>query len=341
FTSPASTQIYGQTQVNPLAGSAGLVFTLTLIIVSYEPIRRKFYSNFYMHHRIFSLLAILTIMIHSTVVRYAMIVPLISYGLSGVLRLRAFCQRYDATAEIGEGSIVILTLPSTKRTSQWAQGMNPSSYFYIQVPSISVVEWHPFSAVVTPMSDTITFYLKTMGKGKFVDSLYNVVKTRTNHGRATIPVLIGGPYGKLSVDILQYQVVILVAGGIGITPMLSLVNQFRNKQGKAGGVFHLYWTVREVNSLLMVDKQMYPLPQSLVHKFYVTAASTEGQITTSSGLQQHYYAKRPVWDELINPVAFVGKSVCVLTCGPGQLTRDIQRVARQCGYDFHKEEFEF
>ncbi|OQR83962.1 transmembrane protein [Achlya hypogyna] len=341
FTSPSSTQLYGQTAVVPLPGLAGLILAISLGTMGYEPIRRKYYATFYMHHRIVSLLVFLFVLLHSAVIRYAMIVPLILYGLSGIVRVRAFCNRYDAPVASTGNKTVTIVLPSTSQTKHWAATMPPSAFFYVQVPGISAIEWHPLTAVATPDGASIGFVLKAMTPGRFADEVVADVLRRTGSGRATMPVVVGGPYGYASVNILEYQAVIFVAGGVGITPMLSLVNQFRNKQGKGGSAFHLYWVVRDVNDLLMAEALMYPLPDTLRHRFFVTAAAEEGKVLTTGGGSQSFYPRRPKWPELINNVAFVGKSACVLACGPDALIREVQGLARKCGFDFHKEEFAF
>ncbi|EQC28923.1 hypothetical protein SDRG_13264 [Saprolegnia diclina VS20] len=338
FTSPASTQVYGQTQVIPLAGLVALGCFLTLVIGGYEPIRRRFYALFQLHHRVFSLIGLVALLLHSTVVRYMMLLPLVVYDLSGVLRLRAFCQTFDARVDVTAENVVTLVLPPTDQTKRWASTMNPSSFFYVRVPSVSGLEWHPFSAIVTPDGNSIGFCLKVMTKHRFVDDVFQYARSQQ---AMTLPTMVGGPYGKLSLDLGRYDVVLLVAGGIGVTPMLSLVNQFRHVNLKVGNKLRLFWSVREASELLCADRLMFPLPASLYHRFYVTKASDEGQVMSESSGPVIYYPGRMVLDEIVNNIAYVGKSVCVLACGPPGLVADTQRHARKCGFDFHKEEFLF
>ncbi|KDO16700.1 hypothetical protein SPRG_17760 [Saprolegnia parasitica CBS 223.65] len=216
--------------------------------------------------------------------------------------------------------------------------MNPASFFYVQVPSVSRFEWHPFSAIVTPDGNSIGFCLKVRTKHRFVDDVYEYARTQQ---AMTLPIAVGGPYGKLSLDLGRYDVVLMVSGGIGVTPMLSLVNQFRHVERKVGSKLHLFWSVREASELLCADRLMFPLPESLHHRFHVTEASDEGHVMSESSGPVMYYPGRMVLDEIVNNVAYVGKAVCVLACGPPGLVVDTQRHARQCGFDFHKEEFLF
>ncbi|OQR89204.1 transmembrane protein, partial [Thraustotheca clavata] len=284
---------------------------------------------------------LIALLLHSTVVRYAMMVPLLLYLLSGVLRVRAYCQKFEARAEVTSNNVVSLVLPMNQRTHLWAHTMNPSSYFFLQVPSVSGIEWHPFSAIVTPTGDSIGFCMKGLTPGRFVDSLHKEVVNRSSQGQTTIPVLVGGPYGKLSVNLDQYDDVVMIAGGIGITPLLSIVNQCVANAAKQKAKFHLYWSVRDTGDLLCAERLMYPLPEALHHRFYVTNATEPGVVMGEIAGPVPYFHGVVVMDELVNNVAFVGRSVCVLACGPPGLSKLAQTQARKCGFDFHKEEFLF
>ena len=49
----------------------------------------------------------------------------------------------------------------------------------------------------------------------------------TRHGNVYYPIKIAGPYGSLSVDLSKYRHIIVISGGIGITPMIPILKQFR------------------------------------------------------------------------------------------------------------------
>ena len=74
-----------------------------------------------------------------------------------------------------------------------------------------------FTTLVTPGQSQLDFYIKNMGPGTWTDKLY---KMALNNPSVTVE----GPYGKitLGVDLQNSDNVILCAGGIGITPMMSI-----------------------------------------------------------------------------------------------------------------------
>uniref|UniRef100_K3X902 DOMON domain-containing protein n=1 Tax=Globisporangium ultimum (strain ATCC 200006 / CBS 805.95 / DAOM BR144) TaxID=431595 RepID=K3X902_GLOUD len=61
---------------------------------------------------------------------------------------------------------------------------------------------------------------QAMGAGSFTQKLLEAGEKEKN-----LSVHLCGPFGRLSVNVDEYEVVVIVAGGVGITPMMSLLNQ--------------------------------------------------------------------------------------------------------------------
>lgn len=68
-------------------------------------------------------------------------------------------------------------------------------------------------------------------------------------------------------------------------------------------------------------------------------ARTNGVLTRANGETVSYCGGHAILDELINTSRFSGRKVTVVACGPPTLTVEAQKLARDCGYDFHKEVF--
>ncbi|KAF0700500.1 Aste57867_8984 [Aphanomyces stellatus] len=156
-----------------------------------------------------------------------------------------------------------------------------------------------------------------------------------------LSILVSAPYGHTAVDVPTYDEVILIAGGIGITPMLNLVNQAR-LLGDASKKIHLHWAVRHPDELLCADSLMFssPFPDNVHAKFYASSAPEAGSVMSETGDQVTFFRGRPNMDEILNnSQQFMGKRVCVLACGPPAMVRDAQIQARSVGLDFHKEVF--
>ncbi|CAK4136211.1 unnamed protein product [Aphanomyces euteiches] len=333
----ASTESYGVQQVKTLFGLVAFICFLTMTVLSIEPIRRRWYETFYYHHRVASVIGLVFVLLHSKTVQYAMILPLVIYVLSGLFRFRAFFNRFDASIKVHGTNIMLLKLPVTPQTTKWATTANPCAFFWVNVPSVSRLEWHPFSAIVTPDGQSIAFCMKAPTPKGFVAKV--VLQAIQATDSCKLSIVVGGPYGKPALDVNNYANLVLIAGGIGVTPMVNLINQFRHSQSKT--LLHLVWVVREPEELLAVEDVMFPLPDNVKAAFYVSGATARGSIVNSAGDDVVYAEGKPVLDEIINTSRFTNQSVGVLACGPPGLVHEAQWFSHNCGYDFHKEIFTF
>jgi len=110
-------------------------------------------------------------------------------------------------------------------------------YYWINVPAVSVVEWHPFSVseikLGKPGNSTdgvLSFHVKAMPGESWTAKLARLVSTGRAHeatGQVDVEVKLRGPYGSLSVNLADYSHIFLIAGGIGITPMLPILDRVR------------------------------------------------------------------------------------------------------------------
>ncbi len=134
-------------------------------------------------------------------------------------------------------------------------------YVFLNVPNLSLLEWHPFSiSEYFPEDESISVHVKSMGPGSWTEKLSEMCSRREPGSHCTVAV--DGPYGKLSLEITNYKCLMLVAGGIGITPMLPILSMIRNGNQN---VYHrmerveLVWTVRSRSTLMLFQDQLESL----------------------------------------------------------------------------------
>ena len=118
-------------------------------------------------------------------------------------------------------------------------------YYFINVPAYSDVQWHPFSVseiVEGPQEGLATggyvqFHIKNMGPGTFTGHLASIAQAQRDIAQSEkqdlatplkISVKLSGPHGSLSINLADYQHIVLIAGGIGITPMLPILDRIRH-----------------------------------------------------------------------------------------------------------------
>lgn len=113
---------------------------------------------------------------------------------------------------------------------------NPSAgqYIYLCCPEISYFQWHPFTLTSAPEEDYISIHMRVVGDftesfsrsigcdfGEESKKSSQVISPRLN--RVLPRVMIDGPFGSASEDFDKYETVLLVGGGIGVTPFASIL----------------------------------------------------------------------------------------------------------------------
>jgi predicted ferric reductase len=234
----------------------------------------------------------------------------------------------------------------------------------IAIPKLGFSQFHPFSISSSPNQEIVTMHTKAIGG--WTRKLMELAKKEPK-----VNILIEGPYGKLAVDINdtnRYKTVVLIAGGIGVTPLMSVANDLLQQvqTGREMKKIQFVWTVRSLDivesmkdkvdlegtstssrPLLFDDHQSIDALQLDV---YVTGnnkkdASSMGDIVTKVG--------RPDIDQIFKETKEVAAkegegAVAVLVCGPMGMIDECRDASRRwsdacCGgvkFDFHEETFQ-
>ncbi|OIT32885.1 PREDICTED: ferric reduction oxidase 7, chloroplastic-like [Nicotiana attenuata] len=126
---------------------------------------------------------------------------------------------------------LVLSKPSNLR-------YNALGWIFLQVPELSWLQWHPFSVSSSPLDGKhhLAILIKVLGDWteKLKEHILNLsveqpeMEPLLQHNRK-ITASVEGPYGHESPYHLMYENLILVAGGIGISPFLAILSDILHR----------------------------------------------------------------------------------------------------------------
>lgn len=128
---------------------------------------------------------------------------------------KGYLSKLISNQEIGPNIFELRIALSSRKQ---AKSIRPGDFVFISFPTIKgLTEPHPFSAVNNPAADKNELVLAIRGDGDFTKGLQKV--------SAPAEVFVTGGYGMYQtvIDDLQPKSIIMVTGGIGVTPMLSII----------------------------------------------------------------------------------------------------------------------
>jgi ferredoxin-NADP reductase len=193
-----------------------------------------------------------------------------------------------------------------------------------------------------------------MGKNTWTARLARIYGTGgQSFARITsLPVVnIDGPYG-YPPDFEHQHNIVLVAGGIGITPMISIVkdlHQLRKQNDpKAMRLKNLYllWVVRDLAILEMFRDVFDEIHNDHTCKgvfhimLRVTQRSFSAKIEGSTFNPPPVLGRPNLQQEFADIATVCGTSVLAMVCGPEPMVKEVQSAAYRCHFELHTETFE-
>ncbi|EEY67263.1 ferric reductase, putative [Phytophthora infestans T30-4] len=267
--------------VQVISGSGAFIALVSMSLLSLSCIRRRFFEFFLRVHWVLFIAVITCAIIHGAVYVMVGVAP---WAIDMVYRL-AYRSRIYAHGSVRSankgviarnqlsicalpGNITRVQFPRVRQDTGETFAYEPGQYAFLCIPSISYFQWHPFTIASSPHEAMVTFYIKAVGD--WTTKLLTVALKREASamrldGPSTFDLLVDGPYGKLALDLSTptvYSHVVLLAGGIGMTPMRSIVNWLHHEcyYRSRGVIPHVrfIWSVKEketISSLLARDER--------------------------------------------------------------------------------------
>ncbi|BFG32481.1 hypothetical protein CerSpe_187550 [Prunus speciosa] len=239
-----------------LAGEICLVTGLVIWITSLPQIRRKQFEIFYYTHHLYMVFLVF-FLFHAGDRHFYMVFPgIFLFGLDKLLRIiQSRPETCILSARIFPSKAIEFILPKDPGLKY-----TPTSIIFVKVPSISKYEWHSFSITSSSRVDENTMSIMIKSEGSWTSSLSHMIQTRQElDGDQTkyIPIAVEGPYGPVSLDFLRYDSLLLVSGGIGITPFLSIVQELASSQNSGINKFlprmQLIYVVKKSQDICLLN----------------------------------------------------------------------------------------
>lgn len=230
----------------------------------------------------------------------------------------------------------------------------PGQYIFICCPEISLFEWHPYTLTSSPHEEFVSIHIRVVGDWttKFADRLgcqFDGTKARR---LKTLPyIMVDGGFGSASEDVFDYEAVILIGAGIGVTPFAAILktiwyrhtSDFNMKKLKK---VYFIWTCRDISAFSWFQDLLLTLEEEKLDSFleihsYLTGKLEDNQVRNIyintnmnkessdaiTGLRAGTSFGRPNWDIIFERIREIhsGKDIGVFYCGPKSLSRVLHK----------------
>ena len=305
----------------PLMGLLASIFTFLLFILSLPYCRRKKYELFLYSHQILCVSIIITSSLHYILSLYYFLPFILLYVFDIFLR-------YVYTKKVDKWKITTIKDNPCVFLSVTIENTKPRTgcYYFIKVDKISKFELHPISLLFHD-SHHLLFCIKDMGEKTWSNQLRNMKNdVKTN-------IYVQGPYGCLTVDFKKnnYENVFLIAGGVGVTPFPSIINEIQElhylkKLSKLKKVIFI-WIIQDFVMLEYFRRYLRVLNSLIDFHIYITK-DTEINNTVYDYSPYMLKYKKPNIKQTIqsfySKFKMKSETTCVISCGPKGLCDDIQ-----------------
>ncbi|CAI0546526.1 unnamed protein product [Linum tenue] len=209
---------WSRTWVSNVAGEIALVMALAMWATSFAPIRRRMFEVFYYAHHLY-VLFIFFYVLHVGVDFMCTVLPGIFLFL--IDRYLRFLQSQRKARLV---SARLLPCGSVELNFSKCQGLqySPTSIMFINVPTISKLQWHPFTVISNSNLEPDELSLVVKCLGSWSQKLSQQISTSADH---RLEVSVEGPYGPVSSHFLRHEALVLISGGSGITPFISIIRE--------------------------------------------------------------------------------------------------------------------
>ncbi|KAG6839592.1 hypothetical protein C0991_001108, partial [Blastosporella zonata] len=232
------------------------------------------------------------------------------------------------------------------------------SYFHAPEEDYISVHIRVVGDFTKALAKSVGCDFETKERGKSDDTAGGkVVGTVTNPPiNCTLPrVMVDGPFGSASEDFLNYETILLVGAGIGVTPFASILksiwyrmNNFNNSKPTRLSKVYFTWVIRDFGTAEWFHSLLHAIEEQdtqnrIEINIYLTAKIKEDDmnniIVQDVGAEQDAITSlrapthfgRPNWDRVFTSVSekHPETDVGVFFCGPTVLSRTLHQMSNK------------
>ncbi|PRP83649.1 glucooligosaccharide oxidase [Planoprotostelium fungivorum] len=331
--------------VKNVYGIIAWVSLLVMLISSYEFFRRRFFEVFYTVHFTFIVFFVFGCLHNKRFIAFAIsaaavyLIDRIMRSIYGTIPQRVI----SATVKDSKNSLVQFKF--TKNGLARGLGLyTTGQYVFVNFPSVSLFQWHPFSLTSCP--DDVEGEINVRALGGFTRDLLQAAKENPK-----LWIRVDGPYGYLNTNLRRYPVVMLFAGGIGVTPVISILRDlFTMKKSTPSAIkmVYVYWSIQSEEQYQWFSDELSAIQSSsnasseLSMNIFVTRTNNS---LTPPFIKGRMDASKVdnILDQAIVKHPLTARYVFV--CGPTPMVHTLWDKTRERNsngekFDFHRETFE-
>ncbi|KAJ9473069.1 Ferric reduction oxidase 8 [Diplonema papillatum] len=312
--------------VSPLPGLFVLIASILIIVPAIPALKAKSFEFFLFSHWLLVPTIIIFSVLHTkNSIRY--FVPgLFMHTVNGLLS-----KRKPFGIVVSEDITAGRTYAKLKIRVEDFGEVGPGAYVYLRLPG-DMFQSHPFS-VVEYKGNCVTLGIKSMGSGTSTEMIVN----RVSPGDS---VTINGPFGKPAVAVDEYANVLMMGGGIGVTPLLGTAAWLARK-GVGNVDVHLHWAVREAALPKLFLSELIELSATIGMRITLYYTGKEAHAAEHLGMLPSFIdvvRSRPDYGFILSQYTSTSKGamneallasngaaqVAVLLCGPAPMTDSIR-----------------
>ncbi|KAK4492735.1 hypothetical protein RD792_000054 [Penstemon davidsonii] len=127
----------------------------------------------------------------------------------------------------------------------------PTSILFVHVPSVCKFQWHPFTITSNSNLEPENLSIAIKTQGTWTHKLYTQL-TSSDH----LKVSTEGPYGPTSSHFLSRESLVMISGGSGITPFISIIRELISRSTESNTKVPkvlLITAFKNTNDLTMLD----------------------------------------------------------------------------------------